>query len=319
MYTIKEASHRTGVPVATLRAWERRYGIVAPRRTESGYRLYDEHAIAAITAMRYLVEDGWSPATAAAAVAKDGPESVLGRATRVPAAGTTGGGGSSRPEDGMWRTAREPTGTPALPEGPALTDEFLTAASAVDVALVESVLDRAFALGSFEQVMDGWLMPTLRALGAAWAEGDVDVSGEHAASYAVMRRLGQLFAAASSLADGPRVLVGLPGGCRHELGALAFAVAVRRRGIIVVYVGSDLPVDSWQRAVQAFPTDVAVLGVPTSEDTAKAAETARALREAQPGLVIAAGGSCAGELDEDVVRLPDAIADAARSVEQLAR
>jgi hypothetical protein len=217
----------------------------------------------------------------------------------------------------MWQAARARPTAPALPEGPALTDEFVTAASAVDVASVESVLDRGFALGTFEQVVDGWLMPTLRALGEAWAQGHVDVSGEHAASYAVMRRLGQLFAAASSLGAGPRVLVGLPGGCRHELGALAFAVAARRRAIVVVYVGSDLPVESWQRAVQAFPTEVAVLGVPTSDDTAKAAETARALHEVQPDLVIAAGGGCADDLPEYVVRLPDAIADAARAVERL--
>ena len=42
MYTIKQAAARSGVPVPLLRAWERRYGVVSPSRTPSGYRLYDE-------------------------------------------------------------------------------------------------------------------------------------------------------------------------------------------------------------------------------------------------------------------------------------
>ena len=54
MYTIKHAAELTGVPVATLRAWERRYGVVTPRRTDSGYRLYDEQSLNTITAIRDL-------------------------------------------------------------------------------------------------------------------------------------------------------------------------------------------------------------------------------------------------------------------------
>lgn len=317
MYTIKEASARTGVPVASLRAWERRYGIVRPRRTDSGYRLYDERAIAALRAMRRLVEDGWSPATAAAAIAKEGPESVLGPAVRgvvssadvaVPATRTAG----SRPGEGGQAE-------PSSPEALSLTRELLAAAAAVDAASVESVLDRGFALGAFETVVDSWLMPAMQALGDAWADGAVDVAGEHAVSYAVMRRLGQSFAAASSLSDGPRVLVGLPGGSRHELGALAFATAARRRGLIVVYLGADLPVTSWRRAVHAFPTHVAVLGVPTAEDTAKAAETAEALRQSKPHIVVAAGGPHARDLHPEVVHLPTSVAEAARAVEMLGR
>ena len=68
MYTIKHASRLTGVSEATLRAWERRYGVVTPVRNESGYRLYDQEAMAAISAMRRLVDEGWSPAEAAHAV-----------------------------------------------------------------------------------------------------------------------------------------------------------------------------------------------------------------------------------------------------------
>lgn len=58
MYTIKQASRLTGVSEASLRAWERRYGVVVPHRNDSGYRLYDEEALAAVSTMRRLVDDG---------------------------------------------------------------------------------------------------------------------------------------------------------------------------------------------------------------------------------------------------------------------
>src|SRR3954449_2704083 len=89
MYTIKQAARLTGVPESSLRAWERRYGVVAPRRTESGYRVYDDDAVAALSTMRRLVHTGWAPSEAAKALregtvppAAAGPSSP----TRTPSA-----------------------------------------------------------------------------------------------------------------------------------------------------------------------------------------------------------------------------------------
>ena len=45
MHTVKRAAELTGVPAATLRVWERRYGVVTPSRTEGGYRVYDDAAL----------------------------------------------------------------------------------------------------------------------------------------------------------------------------------------------------------------------------------------------------------------------------------
>ncbi|HEU4512720.1 MAG TPA: MerR family transcriptional regulator [Nocardioidaceae bacterium] len=299
MFTIKQAAQRTGVPEASLRAWERRYGVVTPRRTESGYRMYDEQALATVSEMKRLVEDGWSPAAAAAKITGD---ASLEKGHQVVAT-----------------TAREPRPAGlAHPEAAELTEAFLEAAAVVDPARVESALDRAYALGSFETVTDGWLMPTLRALGDAWAAGWVDVAGEHAAAHAVMRRLSHSFSAAASVARGPRVVVALPQGSLHELGALAFATAARRRGLAVVYLGADLPVGSWVRAVHAFPTRAAVIAVPTEEDREVAARTAAALQDGRPDIVVAAGGRYCEDLGPGVVALPQSITEAVASIDVLA-
>ena len=297
MFTIKEASSRTGIPAASLRAWERRYAVVTPQRSDGGYRLYDERAIAALTTMKRLIEEGWSPAAAAAAVSTD-------QAPRTVAAASPG-------------SESETASDPGRSQGARLTESFLAAAAAVEPLGVEAAVQQAFTLGSFEHVTDNWLMPTLRELGDAWADGRVDVAGEHAASNVVMRHLAQAFSAAVSVSRGPRVVVGLPAGAHHELGALAFAVAARRRGLAVVYVGADLPRNSWLRAVRAFPTSAAVIAVPTPSDRSAAAETATSLLERHPDMVVAAGGAESEALAAGVGTLPASITDAARALDEL--
>jgi len=64
MYTIKSAASLTGIAAETLRAWERRYGYPRPLRTASGYRLYDDEAIATLRRIRQDVASGIPPSQA---------------------------------------------------------------------------------------------------------------------------------------------------------------------------------------------------------------------------------------------------------------
>jgi methylmalonyl-CoA mutase cobalamin-binding subunit len=170
-----------------------------------------------------------------------------------------------------------------------LIERFVAAARDLRPDAIAGVLDDMFARGSFERIAAELLFPALEALGEAWAAGRVTVAGEHMASSAVQRRLGQALEAASAW-DGRegRVVVGLPPGGRHELGALAFAVAARRAGLPVTYLGADLPLDDWLAA--AGGASAAVIGVVTARDRNAGLEVARRLLAARPGLVVALGG-----------------------------
>lgn len=53
LFPIREVSRLTGVNPVTLRAWERRYGLIQPTRTESGHRLY---SMTDIERVRNIVE-----------------------------------------------------------------------------------------------------------------------------------------------------------------------------------------------------------------------------------------------------------------------
>jgi DNA-binding transcriptional MerR regulator/methylmalonyl-CoA mutase cobalamin-binding subunit len=301
MYTIRQAALRSGVSIPLLRAWERRYGIVEPARTASGYRLYDEQSLDRLRAMRRLVEDGWTPSMAAAHLRDEGDEVV--RAILQPAGGTT--------PDEATATGSDPA--------PTLTQAFVDAASTMNEARLEAVLDEMFARGSFEQVAQALVMPAVAALGDAWADGRATVAAEHSAASAVARRLGAAFLAAGRPSVEERVvLVGLPPASHHELGALAFATALRRTGTAVRYLGADLPVPDWIEAATKTRAQAAVIGVVTPRDAASAARVAGELHIAHPRLLLAFGGRAAGRVRMspavDVLRLPDEITEAVEAL-----
>ena len=171
-------------------------------------------------------------------------------------------------------------------------EAFVSAAAALDGDRIEAALDELFGRGSFESIVDAWLMPAAAALGDAWAAGRVTVAGEHAASAALGRRLAGAFEAAARV-DGRPVVVGLPPGSRHELGALAFATALRRRGVAVLYVGADVPVASWLDVRARLQPRLLVVAVVTADDRPAAIDVATALRRDDDGTPVAFGGRAA--------------------------
>lgn len=250
MYTIKHAADLTGVPEATLRAWERRYGVVAPERTEGGYRVYDDADLDRLRQMRDLVAQGWAPRQAAQRVAES-----------VPSGGE-------------------------LPD----VQDLITAAAAQDVPAINGVLQRAQEAVTFEVFVQDWLMPAMVELGVAWSRGEVSVGGEHLVAHLVMRRLAGVFDAEGRHSAGQQVLVGLPAGAHHELGIFAFATLARRRGLDVIYGGANLPVADWVEIAQRDGVAAVVLSVPMAPDVAAAQLSVDALRAALPELVVAVGG-----------------------------
>ena len=301
MYTIKEASARSGVGVPLLRAWERRYGVVAPTRTSAGYRLYDDAAIERLRAMRQLIADGWTANQAAQRVREISETELAALAQPVVPAETADGVTGASGEGFMDRTAAG-----------ALVDRLVSAARLLDAARLEQALDEAFGSTRFEVAADDVVMPALRAIGDAWERGEISVAGEHAASHAILRRLAMAYEAAGSMDGEPPVLVGLGPNTRHELGALAFAVTARRAGLPVLYLGPDLPIESWITAANGRGAPAAVIGVPTRSDIRAARAVLTALREERPGIVLAAGGDEASRVATatGAIELPGPLTDA---------
>ena len=278
MYTIKRAAELVGVTESTLRAWERRYGLELTRRTDAGYRLYDDEAVDLLRLLHELTGEGWSVRAAA--------EEVRRRSTAAPRSAATG-------------------------SGPADDRALVRVAQEYDSAGLATLLDHQFATASFEVVVDGWLLPALRELGAAWKAGQVTVAGEHLVAHGVARRLAAAYDAAGDNHSAPGVVIGLPRGSRHDLGLLAFATAVRRAGLATTYLGADVPVDDWVAIAGAHPFRAAVVSAATTKDAKAVAETVAAVRASAPGLLVAVGGGAQHLAPDGCLRLGHEIGAAA--------
>jgi DNA-binding transcriptional MerR regulator/methylmalonyl-CoA mutase cobalamin-binding subunit len=289
--SIGEVAARTGVPATTLRAWERRYGLVTPSRSRTAYLGYDDLDLDRITAMRALVDSG-VPARRAASIVLDRIE-----------------GGAAHLAGPIGPHPQAQHASPLADVG-ALT----RVAVSLDPAGLDDTLDAAFSLAAVETVIDTWLMPCLVDLGAAWARGEIDICAEHFVSAAVHRRLSALFDAAASSGREP-VLVGSAPGSRHDLGALAFAVCLRRTGRAVVYLGADVPVASWLSAADTSRARAVVIAVTLTGDRAGAAEAVAAL-VSQTGLPVYTGGPQSDSVP-GAKTLPSTVSLAARVVGQL--
>lgn len=306
MYTIKQAAARSGVSVATLRAWERRYGVVSPKRTPAGYRLYDDTAMTRLIAMRHLVADeGWQPSQAAGRVLEPGVD----LAALV---------GALPPVD---HEVMPPAQFERAESKASIVKAFVTAAKGLDLAAMEQLLDDSFAAQRFETAVEGLVSPAMHAIGEAWVNGVIDVGAEHAASETVRRRLAGFFRSAGVGEGLPEVVIGLPPDGDHDLGAFAVAVAARRAGIRVLYLGANVPQASWLRTTRETGAPLAVIGVVTPPDVDAAVRVIASLRGTDRPPICLVGGPLAADpaIPSDVDRLSGRLDEAVAVMERLLR
>ena len=163
----------------------------------------------------------------------------------------------------------------------------------MDVPAIERLLDEAFAAERFEAATSNVVFPALRAIGEDWADGTIDVGMEHAASETIRRRLARFYDAAVDLSSPLDVIIGLPPGCQHEIGAMGFAVAARRAGLSVLYLGANVPVPSWIRTADAVGAPAVVVGVVVDRDVPTATDVVTSLLAADRRPVVFVGGHAA--------------------------
>jgi DNA-binding transcriptional MerR regulator len=224
---IGELARRTGVAPELLRAWERRYGLLAPTRTAAGYRLYSEADVRRIGRMRELVARGISAAEAA-------------RTTLEEAAG----------------------GTHVAPEAAAAA--LRDALDRLDDVAAHTAFDRLLADVTVAAVLEQVVLPLLRELGEAWARGEATVAQEHFASNLLHGRLLGL-ARGWDRGAGPRAVLACPPGERHDLGLIAFGLALREHGWRITFLGADTPVDSLVDTASRLEPAAIVLGLTDPE------------------------------------------------------
>jgi DNA-binding transcriptional MerR regulator len=271
---VGEVSRRVGVSEHVLRAWERRYGLVAPERSEAGYRLYSEADVRAFETMRAHVGAGLSAAEAARA--------VLDGAT-----------GTQSPPGEPDASAVRP-GEASGHEGHA--DQLRRSLETFDDETAQELLDRLLAQFSVETVLDEVILPCLRALGDGWEQGSVSVAQEHFASQLVRARLATL-ARGWGRGVGPRAVLATAPHERHDIALMIFGICLHRWGWRIRYLGADTPTEELTAMVTAAPPDLVVVTVTAPERRVDPAPFVELARRAPLAL---AGSQRAAELAESI-------------------
>lgn len=257
LFNTKAVVRQTGAPAPTLRAWERRYGILTPRRGENGYRLYSERDMATITWLRERVESGLAISQAIALLRSLEPARRSVRHARASArpAGAEAEVGAEVEASVRAPAARAPSAPPPGESSalslPAIGATLLRQLVALDEAAAAGLIAQAFAIYSVEDVCMALLRPTLVRLGELWREGAITVATEHFASALIRGRLESLIHSIPASEEAPLALMGCAPGELHELGALMLALFLRRSGVRVVYLGQSVEPESLLTTIEA--------------------------------------------------------------------
>jgi DNA-binding transcriptional MerR regulator len=262
---IGELSRRTGVPPELLRAWERRYALVEPRRTEGGFRLYSAEDLRRVQAMREHLARGVSAAQAAT-LAVGEPEAVA-----APA---------------LDRHATSSAGSP-----PTAGAELERALNGFDDASAQAAFDDLLARYSLISVLRDVVVPYLHELGERWSRGEATVAQEHFATVLLRGRLLGL-ARGWDQGSGPRTVLACAPGELHDLSLIVFGLALRARGWRITYLGPDTPLDSVAEAIDALAPDVVVVVAIASAALASERDALAALATRRP---LALAGAAASE------------------------
>jgi DNA-binding transcriptional MerR regulator len=241
-YRINVAAEMSGVSEGLIRAWERRYGVLKPRRTPSGYRAYTEGDIAVLKRLKQLTEEGVSIAEAVKLLpsikrdVKEALERAERGALRAPKAGQTD----------RWR------------------QEILVAAERLDQQSVEQVLDEAMAsmppVAFFEEV----LAPLQREVGERWHAGNLTIAEEHLVTQAARQRVVALLHQAPRRTKQHVVCACFPRD-EHELGLMGAALRFRHAGWRVTFLGARTPAEHLARVVRVTQPQLVALSVANDE------------------------------------------------------
>ena len=217
-YPIRTVSDLTDVNAITLRAWERRYGLIEPLRKSSGHRLYTQAHIDLITRVVGLLDRGMRIGQVKAQL--DIENADLNRDMEA---------------NDLWQR---------------YIDRMIAAVIQFNEHGLEEAYGDALSLYPIDTVTEKLLMPLLKELGRRWEEDEGSIAEEHFFGFYIRNKLGARFHHRVKVKNGSRLLLACLPGDRHETGLLLFALAANAAGYQIIILGADMPLDELPAAAK---------------------------------------------------------------------
>ncbi len=236
--SVAAVARKLGIAPATLRTWDRRYGIGPAHHAPGKHRRYSANDLARLELMRDALLHGATPAAAADyALSTSLPHADPATPPPIPDTGEatlqtrTGGSGSPLPDAG-WHARG-----------------LARAATALDADAVHRLLNESITTVGTQITWDLTVRPVLVAIAQRWADTGTGIEIEHLLSNCVTAVFSALAASAPTTTARPVLLAGMSGD-QHQLPIVVLAATLAQRGVTCRSLGTDLPSDALIAAIR---------------------------------------------------------------------
>jgi MerR family transcriptional regulator, light-induced transcriptional regulator len=262
-YRIQTVAEMTGVPAATLRAWERRYGLPSPERSTSSYRLFSDHDVASIRRLKELCDEGMAPAEAARVVVRSEEA-------------------SNTPVDGdPYQRACE---------------AILRAVVDFDPIGLEQAVRGAMFMGSAATIYHRVLAPTMQTVGDRWHQGTLSVAQEHMASEVLSGVARDMLRLIDPPEAASEAIVACFADEEHALPLYGVAFGLVQSGLRPVVLGARTPPSAIRHAVESIQPVLVCLSVTVRPPAYRARELIDDYAEAVADVPWIVGGAGSEQL-----------------------
>ncbi len=248
LYNIGVVTRVTGVPIATLHAWERRYGFPDAARSAGGHRLYSEKDIARLRWVKSQVDSGLTVSRAV----------IAARALE-----TNGRLFLPNESEASQKSQSSRTAFPSLRES------LLDALFHHNLPRADQLMGEMLAFYSPEDLTLEVIGPALNAIGEAWEQGHITIATEHLATNYLRHRLLMWMVTGPTPRSGDSIVLACAPGELHEGSLLMLGVLLRRKGWPVAYLGQNVPFHDLAKFIDDIHPSAVVL-VAICEEPARA-------------------------------------------------
>ncbi|RCW34585.1 MerR family transcriptional regulator [Marinilabilia salmonicolor] len=253
VYSIKDLEKISGIKAHTIRIWERRYGLVEPKRTATNIRYYSDIDLKKLLNISILNQNGFKISKIAELDDHQLRDRVLDLCVDARSSGVQ-------------------------------IESLMVSMLELDERKFLNVLSGTIIKYGFEDTLEKVLFPFLDRIGVLWQAGTINPSQEHFISNLIRQKL--IVAIDNEMqnvsVNGPRITFFLPEGELHEIGLLFYNLMARKEGLDVVYLGQSVPLVDLKVVNQARPADAFFVSFVSAREKEEIEKMLQNLRDVFP-------------------------------------
>jgi DNA-binding transcriptional MerR regulator len=224
-FTIKDLENLTGIKAHTIRIWEQRYSFLKPQRTDTNIRYYNNEELKKILNIALLNKYGYKISHIDRMSEGEINDKIL-------------------------------TLSNSQAQQERVINDLIQHMIDMNLEQFESVLDEYIRIKGIEKCINYIIFPFMERIGVLWITGHINPAQEHLVSNIIRQKLiVGTEAVMSHIQVNKTGLLFLPEGEFHELGLLFIHFLLKSRGVKVLYLGANVPIDDVEYVIQIKKPD----------------------------------------------------------------